>query len=290
MKALIFGINGQDGVYINELLAQNGILAIGVSRSVGNWIRGDVSDCNFVREIISTNRPDFIFHLAANSSTRHDVVFENHETISTGTLNILEAVYRFSPGTKVFLAGSGLQFVNKGIPISEKDPFDATSPYAVARIQSVYAARYYRSLGLRVYIGYFFNHDSPYRSERHVNQKIVQAVKRIKAGSSEQLELFDVSVRKEFTFAGDVAEAIFTLVKNDAIYEAVIGSGKAYSIEEWLDICFSYFKMDWRDKVKDSAPLKKEYDILVSDPSTIFELGWRPKMGISDLAKLMIET
>lgn len=289
MSAIVFGINGQDGFYLSRILENQGIPVIGVSRTIGSWIRGNVADYIFVKEIISKSKPDFIFHLAANSSTRHDVVFENHETISTGTLNILEVVYHFSPGTRVFLSGSGLQFVNKGIPISEKDPFVASSPYAVARIQSAHAARYYRSLGLKVYIGYFFNHDSPHRSEKHVNQKIVQAVKRIKAGSSEELELFDISIKKEFTFAGDVAEAIFTLVKNDAVYEAVIGSGKAYSIEEWLNICFSYFEMDWRGRVKNSAPLKKEYDILVSDPSTIFELGWKPKVGISDLAKLMIE-
>lgn len=289
MSAIIFGINGQDGIYLGRLLNEQGMPVIGVSRSAGNWISGDVSDYSFVKEIVAKSKPDFIFHLAANSSTRHDVVFENHDTISTGTLNILEAVYRSSPTTKVFLSGSGLQFVNKGFPISEKDPFEATSPYAVARIQSVYAAQYYRTLGLRIYIGYFFNHDSPYRSERHVNQKIVQAVKRIKAGSREQLELFDISIKKEFSFAGDIAEAIFTLVKNETIYEAVIGSGKAFTIAEWLDICFGYFKMDWREKVKNSAPLKKEYNILVSDPATIFALGWKPKVGIFDLARLMIE-
>ena len=289
MKALIFGVSGQDGIYLQTLLKTKGFEVVGVSRSRGEWLSGDVSDFVFVCDIIQKIKPDYIFHLAANSTTRHDVLFENHQTISTGTLNILEAVYKFSPLSKVFLSGSGLQFVNNGSPIRETDPFVATSPYGISRIQSVYAARYYRSLGLKVYVGYFFNHDSPYRSEKHVNQMIVQAVKRIAAGSHEKLSLYDPTIKKEFSFAGDIATAVLTLIENDHVFEAVIGSGKAYSIEDWVRICFEYYNLPWEDKVVKGTPLKREYDILVSNPTTIFSLGWHPKVDINALAKLMIE-
>lgn len=289
MKALIFGISGQDGIYLKTLLKNKGFEVIGVSRSTGDWLVGDVSNLSFVSDLIQKNMPDYIFHLAANSTTKHDSLFENHETISTGSLNILESVYKFSPSSRVFLSGSGLQFVNKGIPICESDSFVATSPYSVSRIQSVYAARYYRALGLKVFVGYFFNHDSPYRSEKHVNQMIVQAVKRIAAGSNEKLSLHDPTIKKEFSFAGDVAMAILTLIENDQIFEAVIGSGKAYSIEDWVRICFGYYDLSFENRVVKGTPLKREYDVLVSDPETIFSLGWRPKVDIHGLAKLMIE-
>ena len=78
---------------------------------------------------------------------------------------------------KVFLAGSGLQFANRGEPLHETDPFDASSAYSVERIHSVYSARYFRTLGVRVYVGYLFHHESPLRKPTHVSQKIVQAVK-----------------------------------------------------------------------------------------------------------------
>ena len=289
MKSVIFGINGQDGIYLSSLLKGIGYEIIGVSRTGRNSQNGDVCDFKYVTEIIRTNKPKYVFHLAANSSTRHEALFENHQTISTGTLNILESVYKFSPGTKVFLSGSGLQFVNNDAPISELDPFVADSPYSVARIQSVYAARYYRTLGLKVYVGYFFNHDSPYRSEKHVNQKIAQTVKRIANGSSEKLSLYDPSVKKEFSFAGDIVNAVLTLIENDQVFETVIGSGIAYCIEDWVRICFEYYNLSWRDWVVQGTPLKREYDILVCDPKTIFSLGWRPKVDINDLAKLMIE-
>jgi GDPmannose 4,6-dehydratase len=288
MIALIFGINGQDGYYLKRILKDNGVNVIGVSRSHGDWISGNVGNFSVVSELIKENKPDYIFHLAANSSTRHEFVFENYETISTGTLNILQAAYQHSPNSRIFISGSGLQFVNKGLPIAENDSFEPNSIYSVARIQSVFAARYYRSLGLKVYVGYFFNHDSPLRSEKHVNQKIVKTLKRILGGSEEKLELFDISVKKEFSFAADLMEAVMILIKNDIIYEAVIGSGKAYSIEEWLKICFEMYKMDWRLNVRQVKTIKPEYNILVSDPRTIFSLGWKPKHDIKELAELML--
>ena len=177
MKAIIFGINGQDGYYLKEIFQKRKIEVIGVSRSSGDWIQGDVSNFNFIENFIKSVKPDYIFHFAANSTTKHDALFENHETISTGTLNILESVKRHSPESRVFITGSGVQFENKGNPISETDSFEATSPYSIARIQSVYAARYFRSLGLKVYVGYLFHHESPLRKNNHVSKMIADAVK-----------------------------------------------------------------------------------------------------------------
>ncbi|MFM7853736.1 MAG: GDP-mannose 4,6-dehydratase, partial [Flammeovirgaceae bacterium] len=193
MKALIFGVNGQDGFFLSKFLLSEGIEVLGVSRTNSKWILGSVADFNFVHNLIKKERAEYVFHLAANSTTNHHALFENNQTIIDGTINILEAVYRHSPHSKVFISGSGLQFQNRSLPIKETDPFNAASAYSFARISSVYAARYYRSLGLKTYIGYFFNHDSPLRSDRHVNQKIVQTLKRIVNGSKENLELHDIT-------------------------------------------------------------------------------------------------
>jgi GDPmannose 4,6-dehydratase len=285
---LIFGINGQDGFYLNEICQRRSIDIIGVSRSPGNWECGNIRNFNFVENLIKRVKPEFIFHLAANSTTRHDALFENHETISTGTLNILEAVKRHSPDSRVFITGSGVQFENKGKPISESDNFEANSPYSVARIQSVYAARYFRSLGLRVYVGYLFHHESPLRKPNHVSQKIALAASRIANGSTEVIELGDISVEKEWTFAGDIAGGIFTLIEQDTVFEAVIGSGITYSIENWLEQCFEMIGKDWHDYVRFREGFTPEYKRLVSDTKTINSLGWFPTVGLKDLAEIMI--
>lgn len=289
MKAIIFGANGQDGFYLQSLLQQQEIEVVGISRN-GNYIKADITNFDDVQLIVKEHQPTFIFHLAANSTTRHEAMFENHQTISTGTLNILEAVRLYSPQTKVFISGSGLQFVNYNQPIKESDPFEARDAYSVSRIQSVYAARYFRNKhGLNTYVGYFFNHDSPRRSERHVAQKIVKAVKRISLGNNERLVIGDINTIKEWTFAADVVEAVWGLVNQDKVYEANLGSGVGYSIADFLTECFSLIGKDWKDYVDVEKGFEAEYKQLVSDSSLIQSLGWKPKTSLKQLAQLMLQ-
>ena len=287
MNALIFGANGQDGYYLQEKCLAKGIEPIPVSRN-GNGIKADVSCFEQVKTLVQQTQPTYIFHFAANSTTKHNALFENHETISTGTLNILEAVKHFSPRTKVFITGSGLQFKNQGHPISENDPFEASSPYSVARIQSVYAARYYREMGLSVYVGYLFHHESPRRKPNHISQIIVSLAKQVATGGQERITLGDIQVEKEWAFAGDIVEGIFTLVEQDKIFEAVIGTGIAYSIQDWLELCFKSIGRDWRDFIILNESFKPEYNLLVSNPKTITSLGWSPTVDFAALSQLML--
>lgn len=287
MKAIIFGISGQDGHYLSALLKEKGCEVVGISRHHGPG-GIDISDYDSVSRLVNEQQPDYIFHFAANSTIKHQALFENHATIATGTLNILEAVKTNSPATRVFISGSGLQFRNDDKPIKETDPFEARDPYAISRIQSVYAARYFRSLGVPVYVGYFFNHDSPLRTERHMTKKIAAAAKRIAAGSQEKLVIGDLDAVKEYTYAGDVVKGIWALVNQDVITEANISSGKGYSIREWLDQCFALVQIEWKDHVIPNTDFIPGYKQLVSDPARIVSLGWKPELSFEELAKLMM--
>ena len=283
MTAIIFGAKGQDGIYLTALLTENGYKVIGINR---DGIK--INDLVAVGGIVKKEQPQYIFHLAANSTTRIEAWQENHETICTGSLNILEAVRLYAPATKDFLAGSGLQFENTGAAINESAPFFAGSAYSVSRIHSVYAARYYRSLGIKAYVGYFFHHDSPHRNERHINKKITSTVKRIATGSNEKLSVGDLAVQKEFGFAGDIVKGIVKLVEQDNVFEAVIGTGQSYTIREWVDICFTLVGLKWQDHTEIVAGYQSEYPRLVSDPAAIMALGWKPETGIHSLAKMML--
>ena len=250
----------------------------------------DVTKFQEVERLVKELQPNYIFHLAANSTTRHEALFENHETISSGTLNILESVKKQCPACRVFITGSGVQFVNKGSPISENDEFAPLSAYAISRIHSVYAARYYRSLGIKTYVGYLFHHESPLRKPNCLCKSISELAKRVREGSQEQIMLGDVSVRKEAGFAGDIAAGILTLVSQDSVFEATIGTGKAYSIQEWIEICFSKVGFDWRNHViLRTDGFIPEYPLLVSDPMTISSLGWQPAVDIHALADMMLK-
>lgn len=288
-KAIIFGASGQDGYYLGCLLEKEHVEFLRISRHDGN-VKGTVGDFEFVKAQIVSYQPDYIFHFAAISTTRHTALFENHEAICTGTVNILEAVRLHCPNAKVFLSGSAVQFKNEGQPIDESTPFEPSSAYAVSRIQSIYSARYYRDyFGLKVYVGYFFNHDSTLRTEKHMNQMIISFVKSISHGAKGKLEIGDLYAKKEFNYAGDMMRAVWLLINQDKAYEAVLGSGKVYSILEWLEYCFNKIGKDWKDYVIKKEGFISEYQILQSNPVLIKSLGWQEEVEFSHLADMMFD-
>jgi|WetSurMetagenome_2_1015567.scaffolds.fasta_scaffold44130_3 GDPmannose 4,6-dehydratase len=287
IDAMIFGSNGQDGRYLQSFLEKEGKIVDCISRSEAANI-GDIRDYSFVEEQIKKKRPKYIFNFAALSTTQHYALFENHQTICTGTLNILEAARLYNQDSKIFISGSALQFKNEGAPINEQTVFEGSSPYSVSRIHAVYAARYFRNtFGLKTYIGYFFHHDSPLRSEQHINQKIVRAVQQINSGNNDKLELGNIDVKKEFNYALDIVEAIWILVNQDIVHEAVLGCGEAHSIREWIEYCFHKIGKNWEDYVHLKEKYIPEFTILVSNPSLIKSLGWKPKIDFYQLADIM---
>ena len=286
--AVIFGASGQDGIFMADLCRKKGIEVIAISRKANTNYSGSVADRDLVTTVIRQHTPAYIFHFAANSTTRHDALFENHETISTGTLNILEAVKTHSPKCKVLITGSGLQFVNTGNPITENDPFEATNAYAISRIQSVYAARYFRSLGIKAYVAYLFHHESPYRHDNHLSKMITNKIEAILMGSSEKIIIGDINVRKEWAYAQDIVEGIFTLVNQEDKWEAVIGTGIAYSIGDFISTCMEVSGLKMDDHVIRQSGFKAEYLSLVSNPETIRSLGWNAKTDFSGLVRIML--
>lgn len=288
-KAIIFGANGQDGFYLKELLLLNNIDVITISRAYGSII-GDVSDFNFVGNTIKYSQPNYVFHFAATSTTNHSALSENHKSISTGTLNILEAVREYCPKTKVFISGSAMQFKNEGNPINERTPFEASSSYSAERIYSVYLARYYRKkFNINTYVGYLFNHDSPLRSEQHINQKIINSAINIANGLQEKLIIGNINVMKEFNYAGDIVNAIWKFVCQNDIYEIVIGSGEAHSIQTWIEYCFNMLGLKWEEHIVKEESFKSDYNILVSDPTLIRSIGYEPSVNIFQLADIMLK-
>ena len=121
-----------------------------------------------------------------------------------------------------------------------------------------------------------------------LSKKIASSVQRIAKGGKEILELGDISVEKEWTFAGDVAEGMMTLVEQEQVSEAIIGSGVGYTIENWLEQCFGLIGKQWQDHVKLQEGFKPEYTRLISNPDRINSIGWFPKVGFPELAKNMV--
>lgn len=286
-SAIIFGASGQDGRILNNILLNKKVITHKVSRN-NSPIQGDVSNYDFVSHLIKSIKPDYIFHFAATSNVSHEFLFENHSSISLGTINILESVKKYSKESKVFISGSAEQFENSGEPINEFTPFKANSTYSSERIYATHISRYFREKhNVQVYLGFFFHHDSPFRSNNHLNQRIINFVKDLSLDSDSKFQIGDFNIKKEFNYSGDFMDAVWLLINQNSIYEVVIGSGKPYAISDWLELAFEKRNLDWRDWIELDNDYQKPYERLFSDPSLIKSLGWEPKTTIGELLNLM---
>ena len=138
-------------------------------------------------------------------------------------------------------------------------------------------------------MGYFYNHDSPLRTERHVTKMISETVKRIAGGSKEKLEIGDMSVVKEWSFAGDIVKGIWLLVNQNKIFEANISSGEGHSIKEWIDQCFRHVHLNMQDYVIEKEGFNSSYKKLISDNTVIKSLGYHSTTTFDDLVKMMMK-
>jgi GDPmannose 4,6-dehydratase len=248
----------------------------------------DVADFLAVRNLIKDIKPDYIFHLAARSSTRHEFILENHKAIVDGTLYILESAEIYSPNAKIFLASSGLIFKNSGAPIEEDDDHAANTAYALARIEAVHIARYYRQRGRKIFIGYLFNHESHLRPPDSIARKVARSVANIHFGTEKAIAVGNATVIKEWMWAGDAVEAILKFVNQNEIFELCIGDGVGKSIRDYSEACCMAIGISSNDYLFELPDYAVETPILVCNSSKIRSLGWQPQMDLIALAKHMV--
>ena len=288
--AIIFGGGGQDGYFLNKLL-----LSLNYQVTVFTFSGGtigsplDVSDFNRVETVLKKYRPEIIFHLAARSSTRHEFILENHRAIVDGAVAILEAVDRHIPNSKVFIASSALVFKNEGLAITESNELITDTAYALARVEALHVARYYRKRGRKVYVGYLFNHESPMRPINSVVREVTRGIVDIHYGLKKTLSVGNSSVVKEWMWAGDAVAAIITLVCQDDIFEACIGDGIGKTVHDYAISCCNVLGILPEQNVIEVSSYEAEYAVLVSGSSIISSLGWIPKLNMEMVAKKMIE-
>src|SRR5512136_2990243 len=234
-RALICGVSNQDGSYLSRLLLEKGYEVHGTSRdaqmsSFSNLHRLGIkerisfhsmalNDFRSVLQVLAKVRPDEIYNLAGQSSVglSFDQPVETLESISVGTLNILEAIRFIGREIKLYNSGSSECFGNTGgNPADEETPFRPRSPYAVAKATAFWeVANYRESYNMFACTGILFNHESPLRPERFVTKKIVRAACRIAAGSCDKLHLGNISIARDWGSAEEYVEAMWLMLQQE---------------------------------------------------------------------------
>jgi len=275
--ALIFGITGQDGSYLAELLLKKNYIVHGVKRrsSSINTTRvdhiyqdphetnyrfrlhyGDVTDSLSVSSIIKKTKPNEIYNLAAQSHVA--VSFEVPEYTANadalGALRILEAIkfHKLQKKTKFYQAGTSEMYGRvQEKPQNEKTPFYPLSPYGVAKLYAHWITKNYRE-AYKIFAcnGILFNHESPRRGETFVTKKIISALCKIKEGKQKKLFLGNLNAKRDWGHARDYCYAMWRILQQKKPDDYVVATGVQYSIKQFIDLAASKLNMQIRWKGK----------------------------------------
>ena len=313
--ALIFGVTGQDGSYLSELLLKKNYEVHGVKRrsSSFNTSRidhlyqdphakkrkfilhfGDVTDSLSVSTIIAKIKPDEIYNLAAQSHVA--VSFEVPEYTANadalGALRILESIkfHKLQKKTKFYQAGTSEMYgkVQK-IPQDEKTDFYPLSPYGVAKLYAHWITKNYRE-AYKIFAcnGILFNHESPRRGETFVTKKIVSALCRIKLKKQKKLFLGNLDAKRDWGHAKDYCLAMWKILQQKKPDDYVIATGVQYSIKEFINMTVKKLdiKIKWRGKgIKEKAYNEKGEPIIECDQSYFRPLDVNTLLGNAKKAK-----
>lgn len=309
--ALITGVSGQDGAYLARFLLERGYRVVGTSRDaqVGDFsnlgrlgivdrierVSMALNDFRSVLQVLKKVEPNEIYNLAGQSSVSlsFEQPVETLESVSIGTLNLLEGIRFTELPCRLYNAGSSECFGDTGeAAADEQTPFRPRSPYAVAKAAAFWqVANYREAYRLHCCSGILFNHESPLRPERFVTQKIVAAACRIARGSRETLELGDMTIQRDWGWAPEYVEAMWIMLQQDMPADYVIATGETRPLTDFVDQAFRCVGLDWRDHVASRPTLRRPTDILISraNPAKARDkLGWRARHGMESVVTMMM--
>lgn len=310
-RALIFGVSGQDGAYLAEILLKRGYEVHGASRdaqmnSFSNLkrlgIRQQVhthsvtlTDFRSVLQTLTRVKPDEVYNLAGQSSVGLSFAqpVETLDSIAHGTLNLLETIRFLDQPIRFYNACSTECFGNTGTArADENTPFRPRSPYAVAKATSFWeVANYREAYNLFACSGILSNHESPLRPERFVTQKIVTAACRIAAGQQQGLTLGNLQISRDWGWAPEYAEAMYLMLQRATPDDFVVATGESHTLEEFVAAVFQEVGLNWREHVTIDPELLRPSDIPESrmNPEKAQRvLGWKAKVTMPEVVRRMV--
>jgi len=310
-KALICGVSGQDGTYLSKLLLEKGYQVYGGSRDAQssnfenlkklnilekiNLVSISINDFRSVLQVIMKIRPDEIYNLAGQSSVAlsFEQPLETMESISLGTLNLLEAIRFSGLDIKFYSAGSSECFGNATEAVDESTPFRPRSPYGVAKATAFWeVANYREAYNLFACTGILFNHESPLRKERFVTKKIIASACRIFNGSKEKLHLGNISIYRDWGWAPEYVEAMWLMLQLDSAEDFVIATGETISLKDFIVFTFEKLNLDWEKYVVFDKDLLRLTDIDkgLANPSKAQKLlNWKAELKSTMLISKLVE-
>ena len=328
-KALITGIMGQDGAYLAKFLLSKNYKVYGAYRRNSNYennrlrklnienkvelIDLEINEFASVNYVINKIKPDEIYNLAAMSfvaSSFEQPLYTIH-TNFFALLNILEVMKKFKKKISLYQASTSEMFGNETKKsIDENTNFDPASPYGISKVGSHYLIKLYRkAYNLNCCSGILFNHESPLRGEEFVTKKIIKQLSEILNNKRKIMYLGNIYAKRDWGFAPDYVEAMWKMLQLKKKDDFIIGTGKCYSIKEFINLTCKYLKINtkWVGKglnekcinldnnkviIKISKKFYRPLDVnhLKSNPLKAKKLlNWTAKTSLNTIIKKMCD-
>ena len=313
-KALITGINGQDGSYLTELLLEKGYEVHGILKrnSVAenqtarldgtypiikdNLYYADITDMASLVRVLQEVQPDEIYNLAAQSHVRisFDQPIYTTQAVAVGTMNLLEAIRLVCPKVKMYQASSSEMFGNSidedGYQ-RETTSMNPTSPYGCAKVFGYNLVRNYRnSYDLFASNGILFNHESPRRGTNFVTNKVVKEAVRIKYGFTDKLMLGNLDATRDWGHAKDYVRAMVMILEQDNPNDFVCATGVSHSVRDLCDYTFSSLGLNYKDYVgvDEKYYRPEELKHLKGDSSRLKSIGFEAEYTFETMLDEMV--
>ena len=310
-RALILGIGGQDGYFLSRLLTEKGYGITGVLRLEDmtaetiphlphdnlRLVQGSICDEDLIRQIILEEAPQLIFNLAGISFIPHswdapqDVARINGFAVG----QILNIIRQEAPQCRFFQAGSSEMFGHDpaSSPQDEETPFNPDNPYGSSKVFAAHLVRNYRShFGVFACTGILYNHESPWRRPEFVTRKITQAAAAISLGKEVSLTLGNLNAVRDWSYAGDIVEAMWLMMTADEPNDYVLASGKLHSVKNVLTVAFGRVGLSWEEHVRIDQSLNRPREPvpLCGNPFKMKrDLRWTPRVQFEDLIRMMVD-
>lgn len=309
-KVLITGITGFAGSHLAELLLDEGYTVCGTSRSRSktdniDHIRhklqledADLLDPHSLYSIIDKIKPNFIFHLAAQSFVQSSWASPANtmEINIVGSVNLFEAVKRVGVDPVIQIACSseeyGLVYPDE-VPVKEDNPLRPQSPYAVSKVAMDYLGyQYYQSYNMKIIRTRGFNHTGPRRGEVFVTSNFAKQIALIEKGKKESvIEVGDLTTKRDWTDVRDMVKGyLLSALKGESGEVYNICSEQAVKIEDMLQMLLSFSKVKVKVK-RDLGRLRpSDVPILLGDCSKFRKLtGWKPRIPFTQTMRDLLD-
>lgn len=315
-RALITGINGQDGFYLAKLLLEKNYKVYGTIRNITSkidhihYISADLTDANSIEAAMHEAEPDEIYNLASQSHAHKSwqQSLNTSETNAIGAHRLFDIAFRHNPDCKIFQASSSQMFGDAKQPYqNEESCFNPTNPYAISKLYAHNIAKSYRNNYQRfISCGILYNHESPNRGMHFITQKVSYAAACLKHGLTQspilneqgdpivnngKLSLGNLDAIRDWGHAEDFVQAMWLMLQHDKPDDFIVATGINHSIRDLCQTAFSHVGLDWRAYVEvDKRFIRAEEMTATADISKIkHALSWSPNITFYQLIASMVD-